>query len=119
MFSSILGPKVQVFAGELAASVAKRYPPTIDGKAEKRPSVNRLTRIMEETCAKAVEYQQEHKLGWFSKARLGNAFRWELAERGYTKEFVDLATEALVVSLAKSKSAKTTLPASSDGGKTG
>ncbi len=103
MFSFILGPKVQVFAGELAASVAKRYPPTLDGRVEKRPSVNRLTRIMEETCAKAVEYQQEHKLGWLSKARLGNAFRWELAERGYTKEFVDLATEALVVSLTKSK----------------
>lgn len=117
MFSSILGPKVQVFAGELAASVAKRYPPTLDGRAEKRPSVNRLTRIMEETCAKAVEYQQEHKLGWFSKARLGNAFRWELAERGYTKEFVDLATEALVVSLTKSAVDKANVPAPPNGSK--
>ncbi len=117
MFSSIFGPKVQVFAGELAASVAKRYPPTLDGSAEKRPSVNRLTRIMEETCAKAVEYQKEHKLGWFSKAKLGNAFRWELAERGYTKEFVDLATEALVVSLTKSSTAKAGSTAPSDGNK--
>ena len=72
---------------------------------------------MEETCAKAVEYQQEHKLGWFSKARLGNAFRWELTERGYTKEFVDLATEALVVSLTKSKAGKVATPPSSDVGK--
>ncbi len=117
MFNSIFGPKVQVFACELAASVAKRYPPTLDGRVEKRPSVNRLTRIMEETCAKAVEYQQEHRLGWFSKARLGNAFRWELAERGYTKEFVDLATEALVVSLTKSGAGKAGSTAPTDGTK--
>jgi hypothetical protein len=114
---SFIGHNVQGFASELAASVAKRYPPALDGSPQKSPSVNRLTRIMEETCAKAVEYQKEHQLGWFAKARLGNAFRWELAERGYTKEFVDLATEALVVSLTKPKVGKGAAPASSDGGK--
>lgn len=115
MLASILGTRVQGFAGELAASIAKRYPPTLDLNIEKRPSVNRLTRIMEETCAKAVEYQIQHRLSWFAKARLGNAFRWELAERGYSKDFVELATEALVVSLAKSRVGKTSDAPVNDG----
>ncbi len=116
MFSFSRGPRVSAFAAGLALSLSKRYPPSIDTQSDKRPSVNRLTRIMEETCARAVEYQREHKLGWFSKARLVNAFRWELAERGYTKEFVDLATEALVVSLTKSKEDKAATTPSSGGG---
>lgn len=89
------------FAKDLAGRVARRYPPALDTQPGRRPSVSRLTRIMEETCAKVVEYQAEHKLGWLGKARLGNAVRWELAELGYTKEFVDFATEAVVVHLSR------------------
>jgi hypothetical protein len=32
---------------------------------------------------------------------LGNAFRWELNSLGYRKEFIDLATEAVVVHLSR------------------
>lgn len=94
---------VAEFAKSLAQELAKRYPPTIDQQAEKRPSVNRLTRVMEDAVVKVAAFQAEHRLGWFGKAKLGNAFRWELVELGYTKEFVDLATEAVVVHSATVK----------------
>lgn len=93
------------FAKDLAGRVARRYPPELDSQPGRRPSVSRLTRIMEETCAKVVEFQAEHKLGWLGKARLGNAFRWELTELGYTKDFVDFATEAIVVHLSRKPAA--------------
>lgn len=93
--------KVDAFAKGLAADVAKRYPPALDQDASKRPSVNRMTRIVEDVCAKAVEFQAESRLGWLGKAKLGNAFRWELANLGYSKEFVDLATEAVVVHISR------------------
>ena len=94
---------VAEFAKTLAADIAKRYPPMLDQDPTKRPSVNRLTRIIEDAAQKAVEFHGVHRLSWFGKAKLGNAFRWELVERGYSGEFVDLATEAVVVSVSKGR----------------
>jgi hypothetical protein len=47
-----------------------------------------------------VEFKSTQKLGWLGKAKLGNAFRWQLTELGYQKDFVDIATEAVVVHLS-------------------
>jgi hypothetical protein len=88
---------VDDFAKALAREIANRYPPSIDREPAKRPSVNRLTRILEEACAKVVEFKSEYGLGWYGRAKLANAVRWELVELGYTKEFTDVATEAVVV----------------------
>lgn len=92
---------VEAFAKGLAQDISKRYPPALDQQAGKRPSVNRLTRIMEDACKKAVNFQTENKLGWLGKATLGNTFRWELREMGYQKDFVDFATEAVVVHVSR------------------
>lgn len=94
-------PPIDDFAKSLAEDISKRYPPELDKQPGKRPSVNRLTRIVEDACQKAVEFQASHKLGWYGKAKVGNAFRWELAELGYSKEFGDLATEAVVVHMSR------------------
>jgi hypothetical protein len=99
--SSASGTSVADFAKQLAQDIAKRYPPALDAQPGKRPSVNRLTRIVEDVCTKAVAYQAEHKLGWLGKSKLGNSFRWELTELGYQKDFIDLATEAVVVHVSR------------------
>ena len=39
---------IDTFAKSLADEIAKRYPPALDQEPGKRPSVNRLTRIIEE-----------------------------------------------------------------------
>lgn len=92
---------VALFARELSNDIAKRYPPALDTQPGKRPSLNRLTRILEDTCKKAQDFQGSYKLGWLGKAKLGNAFRWELQNLGYSKDFIELATEALVVYISK------------------
>lgn len=94
------------FATTLAQDIAKRYPPALDQQPGKRPSVNRLTRILEDACAKAVAFQAEHRLGWLGKAKLGNAFRWSLQDMGYQKDFVDFATEAVIVHISKTPAKK-------------
>ncbi len=102
MLDSLLGANgVDAFAKTLAEDVAKRYPPELDKDPSKRPSVNRLTRIVEDACERAKSFQQEKKLGWYGKAKLGNTFRWELTSMGYQKDFVEMATEALVVYLSR------------------
>jgi hypothetical protein len=98
-------PQVQQFSKDLAETIARRYPPALDKDPSKRPSVNRMTRIIEDACAEAVQFQANHRLGWLGKARLGNAFRWELTELGYQKDFVEVATEAVLVHLSRGKGA--------------
>jgi hypothetical protein len=102
---SLIGTKapVQAFARKLVEDIAKRYPVPIDQDLTKRPSANRLTRIVEDACAQASEFAAEHRLGVLGKAKLGNAVRWELTERGYRMDFVDLATEAVVVHVSRRK----------------
>jgi hypothetical protein len=94
---------IEDFATKLAESIATRYPPQIDADRSKRPSEERLTRIIEDACSRAVAFRDEHRLGWLGKARLGNAVRWQLTDRGYQKDFVELATEALIVKLSQAK----------------
>ncbi len=102
-FSTTKNADIKNFAIELAATLAKRYPPALDSQPGKRPSVNRLTRITEDACIKAVEFHDAKKLGWISRARLGNHFRWALSELGYTKDYVDFATEAVVVHISRKR----------------
>ena len=101
LFPFARNSELKIFAVDLAAQLAKRYPPALDSQPGKRPSVNRLSRITQDVCIKAVDFHKDKKLGWFGKARLGNHFRWALAELGYTKEFVDFATEAVVVHISR------------------
>lgn len=93
--------EVSRFARTLAQDLAKRYPPAMDNSGAKRVSANRLTKILEEIYAKARQFHEENSLGMYRKAKLGNTFRWELQEMGYTKEFVELATEGLIVYLTR------------------
>jgi hypothetical protein len=94
---------IEEFAAKLSESIAYRYPPQIDNDRAKRPSEERLTRILEDACKRAVDFRDEHHLGWLGKARLGNALRWQLVDKGYRKDFVELATEVVVVKLSQSK----------------
>ena len=54
--------------------------------------------------ARAVRYHEQHKLGVYKKAKLGNAFKWKLRELGYSAEFADNATQRIVTRLAVKKS---------------
>ena len=108
MFNIFNSAPISSFAKELTTKLIKRYSPTVDQQANKKPSVNRLTRIVEETLNAAVEFKQTHSLGWLGKSKLANEFRWALTDAGYTKEFVDFATEAMVVYLNQKHSPKAT-----------
>lgn len=102
MFSILFGQAgkdVADFARTLATALTKRYSPELDQQPAKRPSATRMTRLIEETCQKAVMFNQEKKLSWVGRARFANEFRWSLKECGYTKEFIEFATEAVTVYL--------------------
>lgn len=95
------------FAQTLVGQLAKRYPPALDVSPEKKISAARLTKVLEETLAQAVEFQRTNRLGLFGKAKLGNEFKWQLKELGYTEKFIDVATEGLMVYITRGASPST------------
>ena len=103
LFGSVSGKQVDQFAKSLAQELAQRYPPAIEKGSERKLSQKRLTSILEDAISKAVAFQSEHKLGVYKKARLGNTFRWELEELGYSKKFIETATEGLIVYISRAK----------------
>lgn len=94
------GSKVDAFAKDLVMDFSNQYPVALDLDPARRPSVARVTRLIENLCERAIEFRNNEKLGVLGKAKLGNAFRWALSDLGYRKEFVEMATEALVVSVS-------------------
>ena len=101
LFGSVSGKDVDTFAKGLVQDLAKRYPPALDKGNERKISQKRLTSILEDTFSRAIEFRQQHKLGVYKKARLGNTFRWELQEMGYTDKFIETATEGLIVYITR------------------
>ena len=97
LFGSVSGKQVDEFSKTLAQELAKRYPPALDRGNERRISQKRLTMILEETFNRAKDFRKQHKLGVYKKARLGNTFRWELQDMGYSEKFVEVATEGLII----------------------
>lgn len=87
---------VDDFALKLAAELASRYPPGLENEQPRRRNPQRLSKAFDATFNNAIEFQREHRLGLYGKARLGNTFKWELKRLGYPKDFVDLTTRSLV-----------------------
>jgi len=101
LFGSISGKQVDEFAKTLALELAKRYPPALDKEGQRKLSQKRLTTILEAIYGNAIKFKDQHKLGVYKKARLGNTFRWEIEQLGYSKKFIETATEGLVIYITR------------------
>ncbi|HYF19373.1 MAG TPA: hypothetical protein VEA40_16020 [Ramlibacter sp.] len=93
------------FAKELAARLVRELPPTAMADRRKVLSVNKVTRLLERTYSQVAGWQRENRAGFIRRAVLANAFRWELKGSGYPDDFIDVATEGLVVEMTKARSA--------------
>jgi len=91
----------KAFARDLVQRLTRELPPSLMEKRRTVLSVNKVTRLLERTYQAAGTYQMEHRLGFFKRAMLANAFKWELRGQAYPDDFIDLATEGLVVELSK------------------
>ncbi len=101
LFGWFSSKHVDEFGRQLARDLAKKYPPEMGKDKKNKISEKRITRILEGTFKKAIDFKRENKLGFYRKARLGNVFQWELTELGYSKDFVKVATEGLVVYISR------------------
>jgi hypothetical protein len=91
--------ELEEFATVLATDLGRRFPPASEARTD--PGVVHQTAvILEGLAARALRYHEQHKLGVYRKAKLGNTFKWKLTEMGYSPEFVERATREIVTRLA-------------------
>jgi hypothetical protein len=91
--------ELEAFATSLASDLARRFPPASESRTD--PGAKRqIDVILEGLGARAVRYHEQHRLGVYKKAKLGNVFKWKLLELGYTKGFAEGATRDIVTRLA-------------------
>src|SRR5665213_1402174 len=82
------------FATALALDLGRRFPPTSEARTDPGAQLQ-IKVILEGLGARAVRYRQEHKLGIYKKAKLGNVFRWKLKELGFSEAFIERATKEI------------------------
>ena len=94
--------ELEEFAIGLATDLARRFPPASEARTDPG-AVHQIKVILEGLGARAVRYHEQHRLGLYKKAKLGNVFKWKLKELGYSPAFVERATKDLVTRLAVKK----------------
>lgn len=102
IFGSASSKQVDEFAKGLARELARECPPE-PAQSGGKPAVTqkKLVATLEEICRKALGFKEQHGLGIYKKARLGNTFRWELTSLGYDKAFAEGVTQRLVVHVSR------------------
>jgi hypothetical protein len=91
------------FAQAIADDLSGRIPANA-GNGGKKLSLERLQNAQQAIIARAQAFARNHRLNWYSRAHLGNTFRWALSEKGYDKAFVDTWTHNLLVAISTAKS---------------
>jgi hypothetical protein len=92
----------KTLATNLVEKLVKELPPRFLADGSDKLSVNKITRSLEKTYQDALGHQERgHRMGLVRRSVFANAFKWGLREKGYSTEFCDVATEGLLMELAK------------------
>jgi hypothetical protein len=100
LFAGTFSKRPGEFAQTMVDKIARQFPPTSEPQLVKKGAQRRLESVLEHIMDDVEAFQKEVQLGWIGKARLGNAFRWKLAERGYSKQFVEALTAGVIKHVA-------------------
>jgi len=99
LFGLLNTVELEQFATGLASDLGRRFPPASEARTDPGAK-HQIKVILEGLSARAVRYQNEHRLGIYKKAKLGNVFKWKLKELGYSDGFAERVTKDLVTRLA-------------------
>lgn len=91
----------KALAAKLANQIAAEIKPVLMTERRQQLSTNKISRQLELAYSIAAEYQKNNRIGFIKRAVLANAFKWELKNIGYPDDFIDVATEGLIVELSK------------------
>ena len=88
---------IEAFADTLVADLVKRFPPAKQAElgGTKAKPAKQLAKAVNEFERGVVAFQQENHLGLYGKAKLLNKIKWQLKEREYGTEFIDVTMTTL------------------------
>lgn len=89
--------EAQAFGRTLATSFIERLPPaekTSDKKFE-----NKAREALGKMAKQVASFRSNHRLNFYKKAKLGNAFKWTLRDAGFDAAYSDKLTEWLMLQL--------------------
>ena len=96
---------IDAFADVLVADLTERFPPEKEkelGGNRAKPA-RKFGKAAGEMDRRLAAFAVENKLGVYGKARLLNRVQWQLRERGYSMEFVDVTVAELTNIIARAR----------------
>ena len=89
--------EAQSFGSSLAVFFVERLP-VAERTSSKKFEV-KARDALEKMQRQVIEFRTSHRLNLYTKAKLGNAFKWKLREAGLDKDYSDKLTEWLMLQL--------------------
>lgn len=94
MFAFLDAKAAKQFGTEMASFYKASIPPNADLKEKQFKRKSQY--IIEKISAQIDTHKQSNKLNTYKIAQMGNAFKWELKDAGYDKDFIDKFTQWFV-----------------------
>jgi hypothetical protein len=94
--------EIENFATDLARDLGRRFPPASEKRTDKG-AANQLAAITAGLHERSAGFCRGKGLGVYGRAKLGNTFRWQLHELGYSEKFVDSVTHELVLGMSRGR----------------
>ncbi|HSH73180.1 MAG TPA: hypothetical protein VK974_09005 [Methylophilaceae bacterium] len=86
------------FGTELAEFFIRRIP-LADVTSKNKTSMANKRAALNEMFRQIDKFKIEHRMNFYKKAKLGNAFKWMLLEAGYNSEIIDDLTKEILLKL--------------------
>jgi hypothetical protein len=100
LFGTISSKQIDEFAGSLVEELLRNAPAAPDER-QKKMSEKKMLSALDSVLRRAKEFTTQNKLGVYKKARLANTFKWEMQEKGFHSDFVEFATQGLVMLITR------------------
>ncbi len=71
----------------------------INERANEHKATDKQQKLAAQVLVKAQQFRASHKLNFYKKAQLGNAFRWKLRDLGHDVRQIDMLTKDLMYAL--------------------
>lgn len=97
MFSWFDSSEAERFGSELAEFYDEKV--RAAGKTDERKNAVRQQKLIAQMLLKAQQFKALHRLNFYKKAKLGNAFNWRLRDMGHDAELAELLTKDILLAL--------------------
>lgn len=95
MFAWFDAKEAKSFGTNLAQGFMERMPLSDQPKDKKFEA--KVKSALVQLSAQIQSFKQKHKLNIYTKAQMGNSFKWTLQEAGYDIKYVNELTEWLML----------------------